>query len=105
MHSREFDQNSHKQRQYEWRCALPLSVKHPEADTLAHLLAERTGESLDEAVVKALRERLERTPQRITRTHRRGEVLAIGRECAGLPDYDLRAPDQILGYDEHGVPR
>jgi antitoxin VapB len=82
-----------------------LAVNHPEADTLAHLLAERTGESLDEAVVNALRERLERTPERVARRRRRGELLARGRECAGLPDYDLRAPDEILGYDEHGVPR
>jgi antitoxin VapB len=60
---------------------------------------------LDEAVVNALRERLERTPERITSTRRRGELLTIGRECAGLPDFDLQAPDEILGYNEHGVPR
>jgi len=66
------------------------------------LLAERTGESLDEAVVNALRERLERTSERVARTRRRGELLAIGRECGALPDYDLRAPDEILGYDEQG---
>lgn len=80
-------------------------MNHPEADTLAHLLAERTGESLDEAVVQALRERLERMPQRVTGARRRGELLAIGRKCAALPDHDPRAADEILGYDEHGVPR
>lgn len=84
---------------------MPLSVNHPEADKLAHTLAERTGESVDEAVVTALRERLERMPDRKHKHHRKGELLAIGRECASLPDYDLRSADAILGYDENGVPR
>ncbi|MBL8234921.1 MAG: type II toxin-antitoxin system VapB family antitoxin [Bryobacterales bacterium] len=83
---------------------MPLSVNHPEADQLAHALARRMGESVDEAVVKALRERLARTPDRAGAVARRGELVAIGRECAALPDYDMRRADEILGYDEHGVP-
>lgn len=84
---------------------MSLSVNHPEADKLAHALAERMGESVDEAVVKAPRERLARTPGRIADSRRRGQLLAIGRECAALPDYDLRPADEILSYDDHGVPR
>jgi len=84
---------------------VPLSVSHPEADELAHALAERMGESVDEAVVNALRERLARAPGRTAGDRRRGELLAIGRECAALPDYDLRSADEILGYDDNGVPR
>ncbi len=37
---------------------MALSIKDPEADRLARELAEATGESLTEVVVKALRERL-----------------------------------------------
>jgi len=84
---------------------VPLSVNHPEADELAHRLADRTGQSVDEAVVTALRERLARTPDRVRAGRRRGELLAIGRECAALPDFDLRSADDILGYDHYGVPR
>ena len=84
---------------------MPLSVNHPEADELAHALAERMGESVDEAVVSALRERLARAPERAGDARRRGELLSIGRECAALPDYDLRSANEILGYDEHGVSR
>jgi len=84
---------------------VPLSVNHPEADELAHALAKRMGESVDEAVVKALRERLARTPEPTGGgVRRRGELLAIGRECAALPDYDPRSANDILGYEEHGVP-
>jgi antitoxin VapB len=48
-----------------------------------------------------VRERLART----SGSERRGELLRIGQECAALPDYDRRTPDEILGYDEYGVPR
>ena len=39
---------------------MPLSIKDPDADGLARALAQRTGETLTEAVINALRERLER---------------------------------------------
>jgi antitoxin VapB len=32
------------------------------------------------------------------------ELLAIGRRCAALPDLDPRSPDELLGYDENGLP-
>jgi antitoxin VapB len=35
---------------------MPLGIKGPEADRLARALAQRTGETLTEAVIKALRE-------------------------------------------------
>jgi antitoxin VapB len=84
---------------------MPLSVNHPEADELAQALAERMGETVDDAVVTALRERLYRTSARNRSGHQAGELLMIGRECAALPDYDLRSADEIVGYDENGVPR
>jgi antitoxin VapB len=87
------------------RPAVPLSVNHPEADKLAQTLAEQMGETVDEAVINALRERLARVPGHVRKDRRRGELLAIGKECAALPDYALRPADEILGYDEHGVPR
>jgi antitoxin VapB len=68
-------------------------VNHPDVDRLAPELVQRTGETLDEAVVKALRERLART----CGSEQRGELLRIGQECAALPDYDPRTPDEILG--------
>ena len=83
---------------------MPLSLNHPEADELAHRLADRMGRSVDEAVVVALRERLARTPERGS-MRRRGELLAIGKECAALPNFDLRSAAEILGYDENGVPQ
>ena len=63
-------------------------------------------ESGDKAVVKALRERLAGASDQTTAGFPcRGELLAIGRECAALPDYDPRSAGEILGYDAYGIPR
>jgi antitoxin VapB len=81
-----------------------LSIKDPEADRLARELAARTGETLTEAVVVALRERLARETGRTRSIPLREELAAIRRRCAGLPVLDTRSADEILGYDEHGLP-
>jgi hypothetical protein len=31
--------------------------------------------------------------------------MAIARRIASAPDRDPRTPDEILGYDERGLPR
>ncbi|HYX25009.1 MAG TPA: type II toxin-antitoxin system VapB family antitoxin, partial [Thermoanaerobaculia bacterium] len=43
---------------------MALSIQNPEAEQLARELADRTGESLTEAVVNSLRERLQRERKR-----------------------------------------
>jgi antitoxin VapB len=83
--------------------SMALSIKHPEADRLARRLAAITGESLTEAVLNALKERLAR------RGGGGGDLLeaelqAISRRCARLPVLDDREADEILGYDEAGLP-
>ncbi len=82
---------------------MALSIKHPDADRLARELAARTGEGLTEAVIIALRERLERL-RRIPNQGLATELLRIGRECADMPELDARSADEILGYDELGMP-
>ncbi len=83
---------------------MSLSIKHPEADRLARELAARTGESLTEAVLNALRERLTREQGRVKTPRLREELRAIRKRCATLPVLDARSPEAILGYDEQGVP-
>ena len=84
---------------------MALSIKHDEADRLARALARATGETLTEAVVRALRERLDR----IRRPHRAVRVLAdiraIQKRVAKLPEFDGRSADDIIGYDDNGLPR
>ena len=84
---------------------MALNVRNPEAEQIAAKLAELTGETKTEAVIRSLRERLARV-----RRERAGRSLAdeldeIARHCARLPVRDRRPPDEILGYDEQGLLR
>lgn len=80
------------------------NIKDPETDRLARELAEVTGESLTAAVATALRERLERVSAHPGRRDLAGELTAIALRCAVLPVLDDRPDDEILGYDERGLP-
>ena len=85
---------------------MPLSIKDPEADKLARELVQRTGKSITQAVIAALRERLVREQRKDEATESLvDEVMEIGRHCAALPLLDARSPDEIIGYDEHGLPQ
>ena len=85
---------------------MPLSIKAPEADRLARKLAATTGESITVAVTAALRERLTREERRRRNAqgHLAADLMEIARHCASLPIYDSRSSDEILGYDENGLP-
>ena len=84
---------------------MALSIKHPEAERLARALARRTGETITRVVTTALRERLKREEGRATTPRLKDQLLDIGRRCAALPDLDTRGPEEILGYDDAGLPR
>ncbi len=84
---------------------MALSLKDPETDSLARQVAALTGESLTEAVRTSLRERLRHE------TLKRGKApwddAAIDEIIArvrALPVLDDRTGDEILGYDENGLP-
>jgi antitoxin VapB len=84
---------------------MALSLKDPEADRLAREVAARTGETLTTAVIVALRERLSRLRGRSRRRRLRDELREIGERCAQLPTVDERSVEEILGFDERGLPR
>lgn len=84
---------------------MALNIRSPEAERLASELARLTGESKTEAVTRALRDRLARLRRERTRRSLADELDEIARHCAGLPVRDPRTPEEILGYDERGLPR
>lgn len=84
---------------------MPLNIKSPEADRLAHELAKATGVSLTEAVTIALRERLATVRRHSKRDLLHAEVAKIQEFVASLPNLDSRTDEEILGYDEFGLPR
>ena len=84
---------------------MALSLKDPEADRLAREIADRTGETLTGAIVVALRERLARLRTRSRRNTLLEDMREISERCAALPTLDESSEDEILGYDEDGIPR
>ena len=83
---------------------MPLSIKDPETERLARLLAEQTGESITEATRRALEDRLHRLGSQTRRTALLEDLAASRRRWSALPVLDARSADEILGYDESGVP-
>jgi antitoxin VapB len=84
---------------------MALNIRNPEVERLAAELARQTGESKTEAVTKALRDRLARVRRERTRRRLADELEQIAEHCASLPVLDNRTADEILGYDESGLPR
>ena len=82
---------------------MALSIKNPEADRLARELASTTGETIADAVLGAIRARLVRetgwSPEGA-----RAEIVRIQERLAAFPVFDDRTADEIIGYDEHGLP-
>jgi antitoxin VapB len=85
-----------------------LNIKNPEAERLAHELAEVTGESLTGAITVAVRERLDRIrdQQDAAAAERAARLRAIMQDAAPrwLEPYKSRDHGELL-YDDAGLPR
>jgi len=84
--------------------SMALSIKSDEADRLARELAAETGETLTEAVEVALRERLDREHAKHTASMRT-RLARLAADVAALRVADDRTPEEIIGYDDAGLPR
>jgi antitoxin VapB len=84
--------------------SMALSIKSDEADRLARELVAETGETLTDAVEIALRERLDREHAKHTASMRI-RLARLAADVATMPVADDRAPDEIVGYDDDGLPR
>jgi antitoxin VapB len=84
---------------------MALNIKNEETHRLAQALADEAGETITEAVTVAIRERL----ASLHRKQRRREVVRGVQDIQAfvqrLPDRDLRDAEEILGYDEFGLPQ
>jgi antitoxin VapB len=84
---------------------MALNIKDPEADRLARELASLTGQTITDALKDALTNELAtaraRAKARPDRKARIQEIIDRGR---ARPVLDDRSAEEILGYDEHGLP-
>ena len=82
---------------------MAILIKDQEADQLIRTLAERTGESITEAVKEAVRQRLQRVPLSEDEVAaRKRKIEALIARANALPTVDDRTPDEIVGYNEFG---
>ena len=84
---------------------MALSIKDPETERLARNLAQLTGENITTATKRAIEERLRRVGGQSRKATRLEDLAAIRRRWSEMPVLDDRTPEEIVGYDEHGLPR
>lgn len=83
---------------------MALNIKDPETDRLARELADATGESITEATRVAIAERLARVKARQGEPAAKARLVAIIARGRRRKARDDRAPDEIVGYDDSGLP-
>jgi len=78
-----------------------LYIKNPAAHRLAEQVSKRMGVTLSDAVVSALQDKIRKTGRPVNRAR----VDALTAQVALLPTLDTRTDEEILGYDNFGIPR
>lgn len=82
---------------------MAILIKDREADQLIRTLAERTGESITDAVKQAVRDRLQTVPPSEGEiAARRRKLAKLVARCNATPTVDHRAADEIIGYNKLG---
>lgn len=78
-----------------------MSIINPQTERLARELAQLTGETVTEAIRTAVEERLRRARSGPSLAD---ELNAIALRCSKRPLISQSTADEILGYDDFGVP-
>ena len=84
-----------------------LSLKNRELDETARELAKIMGSSITDALLESAKRELQRRKDLKVKNFEAKwvRIQEIQREFAALPDRDPRlTEDEILGYDEFGIP-
>ncbi len=88
---------------------MALSIRNPETEALARDVARIMGTSITEAITESLRERVKalapfrqkQSKAQLTRDAALERIVA--KFARGIKDQ--RSADDIIGYDEHGLPQ
>jgi antitoxin VapB len=83
---------------------MSLSIKSIQAEHLARDIAAKTGESLTGAILTALQERLDRLKNQRRTQALTSQLDDILRRVDAMPTLDTRPEDEILDYDDDGLP-
>ena len=84
---------------------MSLNIKNPATVALVDELARRRGISKTAAIHEALTERLHRLGYgSVAQERLLADMRVIRERVASLPELDSRSDEDVIGYDEHGIP-
>ena len=83
---------------------MPISIKNSETEFLARKLADLTGESITDAVRQAVSERYDRLCRARSKRSMADDLKEIAARCASRPIISSLTDEEILGYDDLGIP-
>ena len=85
---------------------MAFHIRNDEAEQMLRELQSLTGESLTDVVKTALAERLERERAKVSPEQE--NIMELMEEMWArlrlVPRLDYRSADEIIGYDENGLP-
>lgn len=85
---------------------MPINIKNEQVSKLANELAQETGETVTEAVGKAVKERLDHLRRKRSREGVAERAMAIGREVARMAPKEWLTWDYDADlYDDLGLPK
>jgi antitoxin VapB len=84
-----------------------IIIKNAATEAKIRKLAKRTGETMTAAIDRAIEDRLAKLGPAKRKRGRidRKKLVELLKYFDSLPVDDPRSPDEIIGYDEHGVPK
>ncbi|MFA6154917.1 type II toxin-antitoxin system VapB family antitoxin [Mesorhizobium sp.] len=84
---------------------MPIIIKREETVRLARTLKQKTGMPMTRVIHAALEEHMKHLGNAgADRARQLAEMRSISRRIARLPERDPRSADDIVGYDENGLP-
>ena len=84
---------------------MPLNIKDEQTHAMAKELASLTGETLTKAVRHAIQDKITHLNNAHDKEHIADQLEQIALYCAGLPRRSNNTPDEIIGYDDRGLPK
>lgn len=87
---------------------MAIHIKDAETERLARELAAQSGESITQSTKQAIAEKLARIRGGRNRNRssdaQRAEIARIVQRIVAFPELDRRSDEEIIGFDESGLP-
>lgn len=83
---------------------MAISIRNKQVEALARQLAYERGESITDAILEALEYRLRQLGQAPRMARDLETIENSVKRIAALPELSSGTADEIIGYDQNGLP-